>query len=243
MEVFLALLTALTLTAQGPLLSVAAVDTSGGSGQEAQVVSDTVAIWEANLGARRACSAGVTVVFEDLSSRRGEYRPGSRTVAIDVGRPLSVLPATVGHELAHHTFLACGAFADASLTEAFYAAQGLPLSRGWFDYGDGWAATPAEHFAETMAVVTTGRSEGGIRVTAAARAVVAAWLAGAALPAVSPPPAAPLPDRTAEAPARDEPAREEPEMHRAGPPATPPRAPILTLDDVGTRLVSTYYVD
>ncbi|GEM_PF-2666557 len=187
METFLALVTALTLLAPGPLLSVVAVDTSGGSGREAQVVSETAATWEASLGARRTCSAGVTVVFEDLPNRRGEYRPASRTVVVDVGRPLDALPATVSHELAHHTFLACGAFADPDLTDRFYAAQGLPTSRGWFDYGAGWAATPAEQFAETLALVTTGRAEGGVRVTATARRVVAAWLAGSPLPTVTPP--------------------------------------------------------
>ncbi len=185
MKTFLALVTALTLSVPGPLLSVATVDTSGGSGREVQVVSETVATWEANLGARRTCSAGVVVVFEDLPDRRGEYRPGSRTVVVDVGRPLDALPATVSHELAHHTFLACGAFADPDLTERFYAAQGLPASRGWFDYGAGWAATPAEQFAETLALATTGRAEGGIRITDTARRVVAAWLAGSPLPTVA----------------------------------------------------------
>ncbi len=246
MEAFLALVTALMLTAPGPLLSVAAVDTSGGSGQEAQVVSDAAAIWEANLGVRRACSTGVTIVFEELPGRRGEYRPSSHTVALDPGRPLSGLPATVAHELSHHTFLACGAFADRQFTAAFYTAQGLPTSRGWFDYGAGWSATPAEHFAEAMAAVTTGRSEGGIRITSAARSVVAAWLAGTPLPAVSPPETVHLPDT-----GRPEPVTAP--VPSSGPAPTTrgggqtvtavTRSPILTAADVGPAPRTTYYVD
>ena len=238
MEAFLALLTALTLTVPGPLLSVAAVDTSGGSSQEAQVVSETAATWEANLGTRRACSTGVRVVFEELSGRRGEYRPATRTVALDPGRPLSALPSTVAHELSHHTFLACGVFADPALTDAFYTAQGLPVSRGWFDYGAGWSATPAEHFAEVMAAVTTGRSEGGIRITPAAMSVVRAWLAGATLPTVSPPQTAPAAGEPDPVPA-DQPAAASPVV--ASPPV--PRAPLLTADDIGAGIATRYYVE
>lgn len=247
MKALLALMTASMLMAPGPLLSVAVVDTSGGSGQEARIVSDAAAIWEANLGVRRSCSTGVTIVFEELSGRRGEYRPGARTVALDPRRPRSGLPATVAHELSHHTFLSCGAFADPEFTDAFYRAQGLPPGRGWFDYGAGWSATPAEHFAEAMAAVTTGRSEGGITITDATRSVVRAWLAGAPLP--KPPETVPLP-----APGRDPigddstpPPPPGASPHPASPTvvAPPPvkRAVLRTAADAGAGFIRTWYVD
>ncbi len=135
--------------------------------------------WQDSLGARRACSAGVTIVYAEIEGRRGEYRTRTGEVVIDPTDSRSGLGALVIHELSHHTFLACGAFADAEFTEAFYAAQDLPEDRDWFDYAIGWSATPAEHFAEAMAITISGSGEGGISVGSETTSVISRWLAGA----------------------------------------------------------------
>ncbi len=89
------------------------------------------------------------------------------------------MDAIVVHELSHHTFLACGAFADSDFGAAFYASQGLPEDRDWFDYTAGWVGSPAEHFAEAMAITISGSVEGGIAIGSETTAVVSRWLAGA----------------------------------------------------------------
>jgi len=125
------------------------------------------------------------MVLEPLPDRRGEYRTDTDQVVIDPDDGIDGMAGVVTHELAHHLFLACGAFADADFTAAFYAAQGLPRDRHWFDYSAGWSETPAEHFAEAVAVVIASSGEGGIAVTPEAVDIVTRWLAGApiALPA------------------------------------------------------------
>lgn len=135
--------------------------------------------WHSSLGMRQSCSEDVEVVFEAIDGRRGEYRTRSATVVIDPHDSTDGMGAIVVHELAHHTFLACGAFADADFTTAFYSVQYLPEDRDWFDYAVGWAATPAEHFAEAMAVTIIGSGEGGVSVGAEASALISRWLAGA----------------------------------------------------------------
>jgi hypothetical protein len=107
-------------------------------------------------------------------------------VVIDPYDKVAGMDAIVAHELSHHTFLACGAFADAEFTAAFYAAQGLPAGRDWFDYSAGWSGTPAEHFAEVMAVTVSGAGEGGIPISDEAVSLMARWLAGAPLTAPAP---------------------------------------------------------
>jgi hypothetical protein len=160
--------------------TVAYADTTAVSTETETIVSQAFDDWNGHLGTRQRCSSGVTVVFQELSSRRGEYRTGSGEVVIDPTDSAAGLDAIVVHELSHHTFLACGAFADADFTAAFYAAQGIPADRDWFDYSAGWSQAPAEHFAEVMATVIVGSGEGGISVGAEAIALISRWLAGAA---------------------------------------------------------------
>ena len=135
--------------------------------------------WYDSLGVRQGCSASVSIVYETIDGRRGEYRTRTGEVVIDPGDSLRGMGAIVVHELSHHTFLACGAFADQDFKNAFYAAQGLPEDRDWFDYAAGWSATPAEHFAEAMAITIYGSGEGGISVGAETTALISRWLAGA----------------------------------------------------------------
>jgi hypothetical protein len=142
-------------------------------------VASAVQEWQGSLGVRRECSSGASVVYEQIDGRRGEYRTRTGEVVIDPTDSAEGLAAIVIHELSHHTFLACGAFADQEFTRAFYTAQGLPEDRDWFDYAAGWSATPAEHFAEAMAITIHGGGEGGIPVGAETTALVSRWLAGA----------------------------------------------------------------
>jgi hypothetical protein len=135
--------------------------------------------WYDSLGVRQTCSSAVTITYEEIAGRRGEYRTRTGQVAIDPTDSTDGLAAIVIHELSHHTFLACGAFADDDFTASFYGSQGLPEDRDWFDYAAGWSATPAEHFAEAMAFTIHGSGEGGIPVDPETTALVSRWLAGA----------------------------------------------------------------
>ncbi len=90
------------------------------------------------------------------------------------------------HELSHHAFIACGAFADQDLTIEFLTAQRLPPDRDWFDYSAGWEQAPVEHFAEAMTVVITGDGSNTIAITPEAVSLVRRWLAMA--PIVTSPP-------------------------------------------------------
>ena len=143
--------------------------------------------WYDSLGVRQGCSAGVTIVFEAVDGRRGEYRTRTAQVVIDPYDTTSGMGSIVAHELSHHTFLACGVFADEDFKDAFYTSQGLPEDRDWFDYAAGWSAAPAEHFAEAMAITTYGSGEGGISAGTETTALISRWLAGAPVtpPAVS----------------------------------------------------------
>jgi len=143
------------------------------------VVSQAYDEWNGHLGARRKCSSGVTIVFEELSGLRGEYRTGTGEIVIDPTASAHGLDSIVVHELSHHTFLACGAAADAEFTAAFYAAQSIPTGRDWFDYSAGWSQVPAEHFAEALATIVVGSGEGGIAISSETVGVVSRWLAGA----------------------------------------------------------------
>lgn len=160
---------------------VAFADTTTVSAEASSAVEQAYEQWSRGLGVRQSCSSGVSIVFEELSGRRGEYRTGSGEVVIDPTDATTGIGAIVAHELSHHTFLACGVFADTEFTDAFYAAQGLPAGRDWFDYGTGWAQTPAEHFAEAMATVIVGSGEGGIHIAGETTDLVSRWLAGAPL--------------------------------------------------------------
>lgn len=184
MQSWMALLVAGMLIGPVTGATFASADTPSVPSEIQSVVDAAHAEWQSGLGARRECSSGASIVFEEIDGRRGEYRTGSAEVVIDPTDDVAGIESIVVHELSHHTFLSCGVFADAEFTTAFYAAQGLPAARGWFDYSGGWSATPAEHFAEAMAVTIAGFGEGGIAVSADARAIVSRWLSGA--PAASP---------------------------------------------------------
>mgnify|MGYP001817955659 CR=1 FL=1 len=143
------------------------------------VVDAAYADWQGSLGARQECSSGVSLVYDELPGRRGEYRTDSAQVVIDPTDSVAGMAAIVVHELSHHTFLACGVFADTDLSAAFYAAQGIPADRGWFDYSRGWSETPAEHFAEALAVTIGSSGEGDVVVGEETVTLLARWLAGA----------------------------------------------------------------
>jgi hypothetical protein len=164
----------------GPALgTTAALADSPPSDEVRAIVASAYDEWHEALGVRQACSSTVTITYEEIDGRRGEYRTRAGQVAIDPTDSVDGLGSIVIHELSHHTFLACGAFADEDFTAAFYSAQGLPEDRDWFDYAAGWSATPAEHFAEAMATAIHGSGEGGIPITAETTALVSRWLAGA----------------------------------------------------------------
>ncbi len=165
----------------GPVIgpTVASASSSSAPADVVSVVDAAFAEWHDSLSVRRQCSSGVTITYEPLDGRRGEYRTGTAEVVIDPYDSVSGLGSIVVHELSHHTFLACGAFADTEFKEAFYSAQGLPEDRDWFDYASGWSATPAEHFAEAMAITIYGSGEGGITVGEESTALISRWLAGA----------------------------------------------------------------
>jgi hypothetical protein len=165
----------------GPVIgsTAALADSPSVSIDVATIVDAAYDEWHRSLGVRQQCSSGVSIVFEPIDGRRGEYRTRTAEVVIDPNDSTVGMGAIVIHELAHHTFLACGAFGDADFTTAFYAAQDLPEDRDWFNYAAGWAATPAEHFAEAMAVTIYGAGEGGISVGTETSALISRWLAGA----------------------------------------------------------------
>lgn len=164
----------------GPALGPAAALADSSPSDEVQaIVTSAYDEWNDSLGVRQDCSSSVTLTYEEIDGRRGEYRTSTGQVAIDPTDSLDGMGAIVIHELSHHTFLACGAFADEDFTAAFYTAQGLPEDRDWFDYAAGWSATPAEHFAEAMATAIHGSGEGGIPITAETITLVSRWLAGA----------------------------------------------------------------
>jgi hypothetical protein len=174
-----ALLVAGMLIAPNVGASVASADTPSVPSATQTVVDAAYSEWYGSLGVRQDCSSGVSIVFEELAGRRGEYRTGSAEVVIDPTDNNDGMGAIVLHELSHHSFLACGVFADAEFTRAFFAAQGLPSERDWFDYSSGWAHTPVEQFAEALAVTIGGSSEGGVSISAETVTLVSRWLAGA----------------------------------------------------------------
>ncbi len=170
----------------GPFMgaTVASAETPSVPAEIQSVVDAAYADWHGSLGVRQECSSGVSIVFDELPGRRGEYRTDSAEVAIDPNDSLAGMAAIVVHELSHHSFLACGVFADTDLTEAFYAAQGIAVDRDWFDYSAGWSQTPAEHFAEALAVTISGTGEGDLPISQETVTLLSRWLAGA--PVVQP---------------------------------------------------------
>jgi hypothetical protein len=181
MQSWMALLVAGMLIGPVSGSAVAFADTPSVPTQTQEAVARAHQAWHDGLGSREACSSGVSMTFETLEGRRGEYRTGDAQVVIDPTDSVNGIESIVVHELSHHTFLACGAFADADLKDAFYASQGIPAGRDWFDYSHGWANTPAEHFAEAMAVTLWGSGEGGLGISQETQSIIARWLAGAPL--------------------------------------------------------------
>ena len=179
MQSWMALLVAGMLIGPFTGATVASAETLSVPSEIQTVVDAAYADWHGSLGARQECSSGVSIVYDELPGRRGEYRTDSAQVVIDPNDSVAGMAAIVVHELSHHTFLACGAFADPDLTDAFYAAQGIPADRGWFDYSAGWSQTPAEHFAESMAVAIGASGEGAVAVSQEAVTLLTRWLAGA----------------------------------------------------------------
>ena len=187
MQSWKALLVAGTLIGSAIGSPAAMAETPSVSPEVEQIVDTAYAQWHSSLGVRQGCSGTAKVIYEEIDGRRGEYRTRTGEIVIDPSDSTSGLGSIVVHELSHHTFLACGAFADEDFTSAFYAAQDLPEGRDWFDYAVGWSAAPAEHFAEAMAITIYGSGEGGIPVGTETSALISRWLAGAPVtpPAVS----------------------------------------------------------
>ncbi len=179
MRSWIALIIAGTLIGPVAGSTVAYADTLTVSAQVETIVDAAYDQWLGSLEVRQSCSSGVAIVYEVLDGRRGEYRTQTGEVVIDPTDSVVGMGAIVVHELSHHTFLACGVVADAEFAHAFYWSQGLPEERDWFDYSVGWSATPAEHFAEAMAITITGTGEGGISVGTTTTALISRWLAGA----------------------------------------------------------------
>ena len=129
------------------------------------VITPAVEAFESTFS-DRACLTEASITFEALSGRLGEYR-GRGQIVINPNRPIATMPATVSHELGHHLMIACLIHLDEDFTKRFYAAQGIPSARGWFDYSAGWGATPAEQFAEAVSLYATGYRDGRIAIASA----------------------------------------------------------------------------
>lgn len=139
-------------------------------------------MWQEALSSRAECLQAASITFGQLSGRKGEYNTRTAVVTIDPDVPSERVTAVVVHELSHHAHLQCGAFADDTLTNAFYLAQGIPSQRPWFDYTVGWSDTPAELFAEAMTAVILGAPSADIMITADALSVVSAWMNSLPIP-------------------------------------------------------------
>jgi len=169
----ISILAAVWIMVSAPQSALAAqISTSNAPTGAIDAIRPVAAAFEATLMPQNDCLTEASVTFEDLSGRLGEYR-GNGSIVINPNRPVDSMPATLAHELGHHFMLACSIQTDSGFKERFYAAQSLSLSRGWFDFSQGWSATPAEQFAEAVALYTTGYSDGRIGISAAALDLIA----------------------------------------------------------------------
>lgn len=157
-------------------------DPAGGSTDAVVVVENAITSFSSAFSARAGCIGSGSVIFELLSGRKGEYRTAEATVVINPDRATETMASTVFHELAHHAMLTCRAYRDAEFTAAFYAAQGIPAERGWFDGAAGWDGIPAEHFAEAAVVLIQGSNDGRIPISTQTVDVVRRWLNGQPMP-------------------------------------------------------------
>ena len=158
------------------------LDPANGSPDAVATVESAIKTFESTFSARAGCIGSASVIFQVLSGRKGEYRTAEAVVAVNPDREVSSMAATIYHELGHHLMLTCRAYRDSDFTEAFFAAQGIPSDRGWFDAGAGWSGIPAEHFAEAAVKIVQGSTDGRIPVSAEAVDVVRRWLNGQSMP-------------------------------------------------------------
>ncbi|MDH5420263.1 MAG: hypothetical protein OEY55_00505 [Acidimicrobiia bacterium] len=112
------------------------------------VVVPAVNAFENSFSNYQKCLGEPTVVFEDLPGRKGEFPVGLSTVALNPEHSVDGVAQVVVHGLANHLMVESGIDHDKAFQDAFYASQGIPLGRGWYDYSGGWPATPAEQFSE-----------------------------------------------------------------------------------------------
>ena len=161
------------------------VDASGASAEAAAVVEDAVTAFKSALASRVDCMGSGSVVFESIPGRMGEYRTTEAVVVVNPDRDIETMAATVYHEMAHHLMMMCRVHRDSDFTAAFFAAQDISLGRGWFDDSAGWAATPAEQFADAVVLIVLGSTDGRIQISPEAIEAVRSWIAGEATPRTS----------------------------------------------------------
>ncbi len=186
---WMSVVAALLIAAAIPAGATVTIDSTNATPSAAASAKTGASQWQSALSSRGDCLGTASITFGQLSGRKGEYDTRSAAVTIDPDVDPSEVAAVVVHELSHHAHLRCGAYADDSLKAAFYAAQGLPPERGWFDYSSGWGQTPAEVFAEALTMVTLGTSSHGVAVKSAAVEVVRSWAKGLPVSMPAPPPA------------------------------------------------------
>ncbi len=163
---------ALFMAVGGPDVGAAFVMEANAPTGAMAVVVPAVDAFGSSFSRYQWCLGEPTIVFEDLPGRKGEYRVGLSTVALNPHRRVNDMAQVVVHELAHHLMIECEIDQDKAFKEAFYASQGIPLGRGWYDYADGWSATPAEQFSEAVSLMVLGTNTGRIGISEAAAELV-----------------------------------------------------------------------
>ena len=161
------------------------VDSSGASAEAAAVVEAAVTAFNSALASRADCLGSGSVVFEAIPGRMGEYRTAGAVVVVNPDRNIETMAATVYHEMAHHLMMMCRVHRDSDFTAAFFAAQDISPGRGWFDDSAGWAATPAEQFADTVVLIVLGSTDGRIQISPEAVEAVRSWMGGETKPMTS----------------------------------------------------------
>ena len=151
------------------------VETDGLAPDVAERLLAATAAWSSVFAGSADCLGTTTVRFEDLPGLKGGYVVQDREVVLNPNRPTSTLSLVAVHELSHHVMMACDLNHDEGFRLAFYEAQGLPLERGWFEYGAGWESAPAEHLAEAATLLVLGTSSGRIAVSDETVQLLAEW--------------------------------------------------------------------
>ena len=137
-------------------------------------IEPAVTAFENTFSTLSGCLGSPTIIFENLQGRKGEYRVGTSTIAINPNRSIDDMPAVVVHELGHHLFIECSIDRDSQFRESFYAAQGITDTRSWYDSSAGWAATPAEQFSEAVALYVLGAKGSSMAISDEALDLIAA---------------------------------------------------------------------